>query len=224
MGIHLLNRKIWFPDPESANEYGIVAAGGDLSAARLELAYRSGIFPWYSQGEPILWWSPDPRFVLFPDSFRLTRSLAKIIRQKRFEIRFDTVFAEVIKHCSSVPRPHQDGTWITAEMVSAYIRLHRSGLAHSIEIFSRKQLVGGLYGIAMGSFFFGESMFHLESNASKVALAVLVDRFRDAPFIDCQVENSFFLAMGATHIPRAVYLETLREHIGAPTLWDRPYP
>ena len=207
------------PAPESADQHGIVAIGGDLSPRRLHQAYHSGIFPWYSESEPIIWWSPDPRFVLLPERFKLGRSLRKIINRGDFEIRWDTAFDRVIGHCSSAPRPDQDGTWITSEMQKAYIRLHRLGLAHSVESWRDGVLVGGLYGVAMGPFFFGESMFHLAANASKVALAALTSRYRNAPFIDCQVHNDFFEAMGAEQISRTQFLETLRAHIDEPNHW-----
>jgi len=208
------------PAPESADAHGIVAIGGELSPRRLQQAYRNGIFPWFSEGEPVIWWSPDPRFVLFPDRFQLRRSLRKVIRQGLFEVRYDTAFAAVIDHCSKAPRGDQDGTWITADMKAAYIRLHDLGMAHSVEAWQNGLLAGGLYGIAMGPFFFGESMFHLLPNASKVALAALVSRYRTAPFIDCQVFNEFFASMGAENIPRASFLETLRAHIDEPNHWQ----
>src|SRR5690606_12655903 len=145
--------------------------GGDLSVERLLLAYRSGLFPWYSAGDPLLWWCPDPRFVLFPDHFKLRRSLRKTIAAGRFQVHRDRAFEQVVDHCSRQPRTGQDGTWILPEMRDAYCRLHRAGYAHSVEAWWEGHLVGGLYGVAMGPFFFGESMFHLETDASKVALA-----------------------------------------------------
>ena len=219
MQIRLLDHGLVFPDPETSHESGIVAVGGDLSPERLELAYRSGIFPWYNKDEPIIWWSPDPRFILYPDKLVLRRSLAKTIRKQQFEIRFDTAFARVIDHCAKSPRPGQDGTWITREMRAAYIQCHRLGLAHSVETWLDGVLVGGLYGVALGPFFFGESMFHLVSDASKVALVALVARYRQAPFIDCQVHNPFFASMGAEHIPRRQYLDVLARHVGEPNHW-----
>ena len=222
MAYYFLDRYIWLPDPRLADANGVVAVGGDLRRERLLLAYRHGIFPWYSKGEPIIWWSPDPRFVLFPDQLKVRRSLRKVLNRGIFEYRFDTAFERVIEHCSSSPREGQSGTWITAEMKRAYINLHRAGYAHSVETWRDGELVGGLYGIAIGPFFFGESMFHLASDASKAALVALVERYRKAPFIDCQVHNNFFESMGATHIPREDFLETLAARIDEPCAWDVP--
>ncbi|MDJ0842437.1 MAG: leucyl/phenylalanyl-tRNA--protein transferase [Acidobacteriota bacterium] len=220
MRFRFLGKKIQFPHPETADANGIVAIGGDLRPERLVLAYRQGIFPWYSDGEPILWWSPNPRFVLYPEHLKIRRSLRKIINQKRFEIRYDTAFEKVIRICATMPRPGQEGTWITREMQEAYILLHRSGYAHSVEAWLDGKLAGGLYGLAMGSFFFGESMFYIAPNASKVALAALVERFKDARLIDCQAHNPFFESMGAEHIPRSLFLEELEQHIDDPNLWE----
>lgn len=149
-GPFLLDKQPWFPDPRLASGEGLLAVGGDLSLARLKLAYRHGIFPWYSDGDPILWWSPDPRFVLRPEAFKLRRSLRKVMRQNRFELRYDTCFERVIRHCSRQPRPGQQGTWITDAMIDAFVRLHQAGFAHSVEVFLDDTLVGGLYGIAWG--------------------------------------------------------------------------
>jgi len=219
MTVYLLNKRLWFPDPREADENGIVALGGDLSWRRLTLAYRIGLFPWFNQGEPIIWWCPDPRFVLFPDRLKVRRSLRKILRKGVYEIRYDTAFTDVVAHCASVERPGQAGTWITGAMKKAYIELHRRGHAHSIEAWRKDRLVGGLYGVGMGPFFFGESMFFLEPDASKAALVALVDRYRRAPFIDCQIHNAFFESMGAGHIPRDHFLETLHARIDEPDLW-----
>ncbi len=220
MTVYLLNEHPVFPDPEGADESGVVAIGGDLSPARLLAAYSSGIFPWFSEGEPLMWWSPNPRFVLFPDELKIRRSLRKVFKKKPFEIRYDTAFDRVIRYCSQLDRPEQDGTWITDDMIEAYKHFHRMGYAHSVEIFLHNQLAGGLYGVALGPFFFGESMFHLESDASKAALAALVFRFKNAPFIDCQVHNNFFESMGAVHIPRTTFLATLRALINQPNQWE----
>lgn len=219
MPYYMLDKDIWLPDPTLADAQGVVAIGGDLRPERLLLAYRHGIFPWYSDGEPIVWWSPNPRFVLFPKDLKVRRSLRKTLKKGHFEIRYDTAFAEVIEHCSKIEREGQGGTWITDPMREAYIEMHRLGWAHSVETFLDGRLVGGLYGIAMGPFFFGESMFHLVSDASKAALVALVNRFEHAPFIDCQVHNEFFESMGATHIPRNRFLKTLAKHIDEPNHW-----
>jgi leucyl/phenylalanyl-tRNA---protein transferase len=217
--ISLLDQGLWLPDPSCADENGIVALGGDLRFERLLLAYHNGIFPWYSKGEPIIWWSPDPRFVLFPGELKVRKSLRQSLRRTGFEMRYDTAFAKVIDHCAKSPRAGQRGTWITTDMKHAYIDLHRRGFAHSVETWLDGALVGGLYGVAIGPFFFGESMFHLVSDASKAALVALVERYRTAPFIDCQVHNEFFESMGARHIPRQMFLEVLTAHIERPNLW-----
>ncbi len=182
---------------------GLLCAGGDLSPARLLEAYRRGIFPWYSEGQPILWWSPDPRAVLFPVEFRVSRSLAKTLRNRGYETRVDSAFADVIAHCADAGlRP--EGTWISPEMQSAYQELHRLGHAHSIEAWREGQLVGGLYGIGLGHVFFGESMFSIERDASKVALARLVEESlaRGVELIDCQVTSPHLESLGARCIPR----------------------
>lgn len=219
MHYHFLGHKLEFPHPETADEHGIVAIGGDLSVERLVLAYRHGIFPWFNDDEPVLWWSPDPRFVLFPKDLKVGRSLRKVIRNKGFEVRFDTAFDQVIAYCARLPRPGQGGTWITEEMRQAYLALHQTGWAHSVEVWLNNQLVGGLYGVAMGRFFFGESMFYLEPNASKVALYHLCTRFEKAPLIDCQVANPFFADMGAVHVHRRDFLKVLAYYIDQPSLW-----
>src|SRR3569623_1805956 len=167
-----------FPPVERALEEpnGLLAAGGDLSPQRLLAAYRHGVFPWYSAGQPILWWSPDPRMVLYVDEFRISRSLRKTVRAGRFDVRADTAFADVVQNCARTPRPGQFGTWITPAIVDAYVALHRLGYAHSIESWQDGELVGGLYGVCLGRVFFGESMFAWRNGASKVAMVALVDR------------------------------------------------
>ncbi|CAM2066000.1 leucyl/phenylalanyl-tRNA--protein transferase [Sulfidibacter corallicola] len=220
MTIFQLDDELWFPNPRLAEKRGIVAVGGDLRPERLIFAYRTGIFPWYSEEEPIIWWSPDPRFVLYPKQFKLRRSLRKTINKGVFEIRYDTAFDKVVEHCALAERPDQDGTWIVNEMQEAYKKLHEQGLAHSIEAYQDGELVGGLYGVAMGPFFFGESMFYLKPDASKVALVALVNMYREAVFIDCQVANDFFTSMGGTHIPRDRYLDALWRHRDEPGLWN----
>lgn len=193
-------------EPKGPN--GLLAIGGDLSPARLLAAYRQGIFPWYSDGDPLLWWSPDPRMVLFPSEIRITRSLAKILRNADYTVRLDTAFAQVIAACAATPRDGQNGTWITAEMQQAYTRLHALGHAHSVETWRDGRLVGGLYGIAIGRAFFGESMFSHVTDASKIALAHLCRYLaaRDFGIIDCQMETAHLASMGARPIPRSEYL------------------
>ena len=207
-----LERDDPFPPVEKAlrNPNGLLCAGADLSIPRLLAAYRSGIFPWYSGGEPILWWSPDPRMVLFCDELKIPRSLAKNLRNKGFETRIDSAFAKVIKACAE-PRKEEAGTWISAEMQAAYVALHRAGHAHSVETWLDGRLVGGLYGVTIGRAFFGESMFSRETDASKVALVALVEelRRRDCPMIDCQQRTPLLASLGAREIPRRQFLRRL---------------
>ncbi|MDD5160444.1 MAG: leucyl/phenylalanyl-tRNA--protein transferase [Sulfuricurvum sp.] len=205
-----LTHHLAFPNPESAAEEGILAYGGDLSPSRLMMAYRSGIFPWYSVNDPILWWSPDPRLILELDDFKLSRSLRKKIPQ--FEICFDTAFSQVIRECSSAPRRGQRGSWIVPEMIEAYETLHALGYAHSIEAYQNDILVGGLYGVSVGGVFCGESMFAKVSDASKVAFAVLVEHLRawGYDFIDCQVPTEHLKSLGAKEISRKSFLERLQ--------------
>ena len=173
MPVFQLSEEIAFPSPELAEEDGLLAVGGDLSPERLMLAYALGIFPWFSEGEPILWWSPEPRLVLEPAEIHISKSLRRILRAEKFTVTFDTAFADVIKNCAAIARKKQDGTWITAEMQQAYQELHAYGLAHSVETWYDGELVGGLYGVSLGRIFCGESMFSYQSDASKVALATL---------------------------------------------------
>ncbi len=187
---------------------GLLAAGADLSPERLIAAYRRGIFPWFSPGQPILWWSPDPRMALIPSALKISRSLAKTLRHADYTVQLDTAFDQVIAACAATPRHGQSGTWITTEMIAAYRQLHRLGIAHSVETWYDGKLVGGLYGIALGSAFFGESMFSHRSNASKIALAHLCT-FLDARgfgIIDCQMETSHLASLGAQPIPRDVFV------------------
>lgn len=209
-----------FPPVETAREDmgGLVAIGGDLSPDRLLTAYRQGIFPWGTvEGHP-LWYSPDPRMVLFPDEFRLTRSLRKTLRGGRFEVRFDSNFAAVIAGCAETPRPGQDGTWISPDMMAAYIRLHELGWAHSVETYSEGNLVGGLYGLAIGQMFYGESMFSRCSDASKIAFAHLVRYLVTHQFamIDCQMRTEHLASLGGREIPRPSFLARLRALTAGP--------
>ena len=211
-----------FPNPEESEPDGLIAIGGDLSPARLINAYCCGIFPWYDDGEPILWWSLDPRMVLFPDEFRYSKSLRRVVQSGRFEVRIDTCFEDVMRSCGKVDRTAQgqDGTWITEEMVTAYVCLHRLGLAHSFETFYQGRLVGGLYGVSLGPFFFGESMFHTMTDASKVAFVRLVEFCRAHGFrlIDAQQETTHLASLGARSIPRSDYLRELNTIHGNNTL------
>jgi leucyl/phenylalanyl-tRNA--protein transferase len=197
---------------------GLLAAGGDLSPERLIAAYRHGCFPWFDEGQPILWWSPDPRTVMRPEHLHVSRSLAKLLRQQRYRVSFDSAFAEVIQACAA-PRSYADGTWITEGMQAAYIELHRRGLAHSVEVWEEERLVGGLYGLAMGQIFFGESMFSRADNASKVGFATLVGHLREAGFqlIDCQMPTAHLLSLGATSISRDGFATYLANYLDLPS-------
>ena len=201
---------------------GLLCAGGDLSPERLVEAYRHGIFPWFSEGDPILWWSPDPRMVLFPDELRVSRSLRKAVARGVYETRFDSAFRRVMQECAG-PRDGQAGTWIVPEMIDAYTRLHARGLAHSVESWRDGELVGGLYGVALGKVFFGESMFSRATDASKVALVKLVERLRASGFrvIDCQQATGHLASLGAREIPRTAFSRLLQESIQYPPSGER---
>ncbi len=207
-----------FPPPEQAEPDGLLAIGGDLSAGRLLQAYRCGIFPWFEPGGPILWWSPDPRLVLDVEDLHVSRSLRKTIRRGHFAVRFDTAFSRVIHACAAANRKDADGTWITPEMEAAYTHLHELGYAHSAEAWAGEELVGGVYGIALGGCFFGESMFSLRSDASKTALVGLVgaNQARGVAMLDCQVTSAHLLSMGAREIPRREFLSRLNERLRQP--------
>ena len=203
--------RLSFPDPSTATEEGILAYGGDLNPSRLMLAYRSGIFPWYSKGDPILWWSPDPRLILNLDDFKLRRSLKK--RLKQFEYRFDTAFTEVMRSCSMIKRPGQEGSWILDEVIEAYEELYGMGYAHSVEAYQDGKLVGGLYGVAVGKVFCGESMFAKVNDASKAAFAVLIAHLKawGFDFIDCQIPTEHLKSLGAVEVSRDEFLTRLKE-------------
>lgn len=209
-----------FPDPSLAREDGILAIGGDLTAKRLLLAYQMGIFPWYNEGEPIIWWSPDPRFVVFPDKIRVTKSLRQVLRNGNFEVTYDTEFRKVITACQQNDRGRGHGTWITTDMLEAYCQLHDEGYAHSTEVWKDGQLVGGLYGISLGKCFFGESMFFKVSNASKVAFVSLAKNLEALGFwmIDCQQETGHLQRLGAECLPRLQFQEILRRNTKEQTI------
>lgn len=219
-----------FPDPASALDEpnGLLAAGGDLSQARLLLAYRHGIFPWFEQGQPLLWWSPHPRAVFLPDQIHISRSLRRSLRRRDWSVTTDTAFDAVIDACAKISQD-RTGTWITAEMRDAYCALHRAGWAHSVEVWEQGELTGGLYGIGMGRLFFGESMFSRAADASKIALVVLGEQLsaRGYRLIDCQVGNGHLYRMGAIDIDRARFLDLLDEELGdesaQPERWDWRY-
>lgn len=199
---------------------GLLAAGGDLSPERLLDAYRHGIFPWFSPGDPILWWSPDPRMVLFPNELKVSRSLAKVLRNRPYEVHFDTAFREVMIACAE-PREGQDGTWITPIMIDAYTRLHELGFAHSVEVWIDGKLAGGLYGVAIGRMFYGESMFSRERDASKIAFVYLVRQLElwSYGMIDCQMKTSHLASLGAREIPRQDFLARLTTLVQYPQLF-----
>jgi leucyl/phenylalanyl-tRNA---protein transferase len=219
----LQRNSLTFPPLEKAmrEPNGLLAAGGDLSADRLIQAYRHGCFPWFQEGQPILWWSPDPRTVLFPEELHISRSLGKVLRQSRYQVTFDRDFAAVIQACAA-PREYADGTWITDSMQSAYLELHRRGYAHSVEVWEQDALVGGLYGLAIGQLFFGESMFSRADNASKVGFATLVERLKAWGFvlIDCQMPTEHLHSFGARAITRTTFADYLRQHLDQPNIAD----
>jgi len=219
MPVYLLTGDLVFPPPELAREDGLLAVGGDLSIPRLILAYRQGIFPWYNPGEPIFWWSPDPRLILEPSNLHVSRRLERIIRQGRLQVTLDRAFNEVIRACSETRMKRGEGTWLTLEMIEAYTKLHYLGKTHSVETWQGDRLVGGLYGIAIGRIFFGESMFTKVSNASKVAFVTLVRQLSEWGFamIDCQVTTWHLLSFGAKEIPRSFFLERIKKLIDLPS-------
>jgi leucyl/phenylalanyl-tRNA--protein transferase len=217
--------EIIFPNPEEAEEDGLVAVGGNLSSEFLIAAYSQGIFPWFNDGEPILWWSPNPRMVLFPNEFKCSKSLMQVINSNRFEIRIDMAFGEVINYCSKIRREGQNGSWITQQMIDAYLELHIQGYAHSFEVYEKRKLVGGLYGISLGNAFFGESMFHLVNNASKIAMFYLVEMMVKwkFDFIDVQQSTNHLRSLGAKDLKREYFLKLLRKSMEHPTKrgkWD----
>lgn len=211
--MYLLSRALVFPPVNLANEDGLLAVGGDLSAERLLLAYKNGIFPWYNQGEPIIWYSPDPRMVLFPNNLKISKSMKQIIRKNQFRATFNQNFSEVISHCKNSYREGQGGTWITDEMEQAYINLHKLGMAKSVEVWEENELVGGLYGIDLGHIFCGESMFRKKSNASKFAFIYLVQKLEKENYklIDCQIYNEHLASLGAEEISRLEFLTYLKK-------------
>ena len=210
--IFRLDERLIFPEPALAEPDGLLAVGGDLSVERLLLAYRNGIFPWYSEDEPILWYAPHERFVLYPDELKISKSMKQVLRSNKFTVSVNQCFEDVIKACSQTGRNGQDGTWITTEMQKAYIRLHQKGYARSIEVWHRNNLVGGLYGVQVDSVFCGESMFSLVSNASKVALVYLVNTGL-YKLIDCQVHTGHLESMGARLISRKEYMTVLQNSV-----------
>ena len=213
MPVYQLSEDLVFPHPSLAEEDGLLAIGGDLSPDRLILAYANGIFPWFNEGQPILWWSLNPRLVLFPEKLKVSKSFKQSIRNKKFTVTFDENFEEVIRQCAVSGRPEQDGTWICDEMIEAYVKIHELGFAHSVETKLDGKLVGGLYGVSLGRMFFGESMFFTERNASKVALFHLVEKLKAWKFlaIDAQQDTEHMRSLGAETIPLEDFTELLNK-------------
>jgi leucyl/phenylalanyl-tRNA---protein transferase len=223
----LSEKELSFPNPELANEDGILAVGGDLSVERLLLAYQNGLFPWFNPGDPILWWSPDPRFVLFPAELKIAKSMRSYFNQRKFEVTFDQQFELVMRACKEQNRKGQDGgTWISEEMVEGYFGLHKGGFAHSVEVWKGDDLVGGLYGVCLGKIFFGESMFSKVNNASKVGFIALVRMLEDRGFnlIDCQQETRHLKSLGARNIERSDFLKLISQNKKEKTIrgnWEK---
>jgi leucyl/phenylalanyl-tRNA--protein transferase len=213
--LYYLDNNLWFPPVEEALSDGLLAAGGDLSIERLLLAYQNGIFPWYNEDEIPMWWSPDPRFVLFPDELKVSKSMQQLMKKEYFEFRTDTAFEQVIHNCGSISRKGMDGTWISEDIVAAYTKLYHLGYAHSAEAWRNGKLAGGMYGVKLGKVFFGESMFSKESNASKFAFIKWVEHLKEqgVMLIDCQVHTGHLESLGAKMIPRKRFITLLSDYI-----------
>lgn len=226
MPIFRLSKDVIFPPPELAGPEGLLAVGGDLSPERLLLAYKTGIFPWYADDDPILWWSPDPRMVLYLDELKISRSLARTLRRGKFQVTFDKDFRSVITACASTRGKNRDGTWITDEMLEAYVQLHEMGYAHCVETRHENKIVGGLYGISLGRAFFGESMFSAMSDASKVALVHLRDflKSKHFDFIDCQLPTEHLMRLGARELDRDQFMKQLKQSMKYTSLTGRWNP
>ncbi len=211
-----------FPNPDLAEPDGLLAIGGDLSPLSLLTAYSIGLFPWYNPTEPILWWSPDPRMVIFPDKFHCSKSLQKIIKSEKFDVGFDCRFSDVIRQCGAT-RAHEEGTWVSEEIIEAYTTLHQYGFAHSVEVYYKHELVGGLYGVVIGKVFFGESMFHTMTNASKVAFYYLVEFLKKHEFllIDTQMETDHLRSLGAESIPRKDFMSIVEKGVALETIHEK---
>ncbi len=220
MPVYKLSSALAFPHPELADEQGILAVGGDLTPERLLLAYEHGIFPWFNPNDPVVWWSPPQRMVLDPSSLKVSKSMKKALKDDRFRVTMDSAFESVILACAETPRPGQEGTWITDDMMKAYTDLHKLGFAHSVESWDGEKLVGGLYGISLGRAFFGESMFSHTTEASKIALYHLNQfaKSKDFHFIDCQVHTAHLESLGASEIPRTTFLAMLEKALAYPDL------
>lgn len=219
MPVYQLNEIIGFPDPCEANDDGLLAVGGDLSVERIITAYSLGIFPWFNDDEEILWWSPNPRLILEPENFKLSKSLKRVVRKKSITVVFDKQFEQVIENCANTDRKDEEGTWLTKNMKAAYIDLHEKGLAHSVEVYEDGDMIGGLYGLSLGKAFFGESMFFKKNDASKVALYYLCQELKKwgFNFIDAQIETDHLLSLGAQKIEREDFLERVQLAQESPT-------
>lgn len=215
MNYYFLDDKLYFPPLHKADSHGILAVGGDLSIERLLLAYHSGIFPWFSEDSPILWWSPNPRFVLYPKNLKVSKSMRPYFNQKKFDVTYDSEFLRVITNCQKAKREGQNGTWLHDNMLEAYTELHNLGFAHSVEVWQNEELVGGLYGVSLGNCFFGESMFSHLSNASKFGFITLVKNLEQLGFdlIDCQVHTTYLESLGAEYIPREEFIQHLNQSL-----------
>ena len=218
MPVFQLTNKLIFPSVELAEDNGLLAVGGDLSPERLLLAYRSGIFPWYSEGDPLLWWSPSPRLIIFPAEFKVPRRLARLVLQKKYSVTMDRAFRQVITACAGTDKRQEKGTWITDDMLEAYCLLHDMGYAHSVECWLDDELAGGLYGISLGGIFFGESMFSIQPNSSKIALVSLIKKLQEWNFdcIDCQMKTEHLMQFGAQEIPGNHFRKLLDKSIAHP--------
>ena len=218
MPVFQLTDKLTFPPAELAEKNGLLAIGGDLSPERLLLAYRNGIFPWYSEGDPILWWSPSPRLVIFPNEFKIPKRLSRLMRQKSFTVTMDLAFRQIITACARTDNRQEKGTWITYDMLEAYCTLHDMGYAHSVECWHEEELAGGLYGISLGKIFFGESMFSIRPNSSKIALVHLVHKLQEWNFdlIDCQMKTEHLMQFGAREIQGNNFRNLLKKNVACP--------
>mgnify|MGYP005839252395 CR=1 FL=1 len=219
MPVYSLGSEPQFPHPNMANDEGLLAVGGKLDTDWLLLAYENGIFPWYNDENPILWWSPNPRLIIEPNAFKVSKSFRRVLKKRDFNIKFDHQFDKVINQCKTIPRNDEEGTWITDEMKEAYINLHQFGVAHSLEVYEQNLLIGGLYGVSLGKAFFGESMFFKKRDASKVALYYLCRELSkwDFHFIDAQIETEHLISLGAVKIPRTEFLNKLERALNHPT-------
>lgn len=227
MPVYQLPDQLIFPAPEKADPSGLLAVGGDLSLKRLLLAYSMGIFPWYSEGDPILWWSPDPRFVLEASGLKVSKSLKRVIKKGIYAVTMDKAFEKVIRNCAAAKRKDDPGTWIVDDMQAAYLMLHKAGFAHSVEVWAGKELAGGLYGVSLGKAFFGESMFSFKRDASKTALVYLISSLKSWGFdlIDCQVKTDHLVRFGAKEVPRPEFCMRLSKALRSETRrgkWSLP--